>query len=55
MRSPYFFDQSSATWYNWKESHSEQFYLYSELLFLSALNLILSLKIYQKTSKNYSN
>ena len=31
-----------AVWYNWKESHSEQFQFFAELLFLFALNLILS-------------
>ena len=32
----------SASWYNWKGSHSGQLYLLYKLLFLSALNLILS-------------
>ena len=47
MLSPYSFHQSSATWYNWKESHSEQFIFCISCSFLHAPNVILSLKIVQ--------
>ena len=43
--------ERSAAWYNQKESHSGQLKFLHKLLFLSALNLILSLRIIAHLSK----
>ncbi|EEA79858.1 hypothetical protein CLONEX_01296 [[Clostridium] nexile DSM 1787] len=39
------FRKTSANWYNYEESHLEQFHTFQKLLFLPAKNVILHLRI----------
>ena len=45
MQSPYSHGKTSANWYNWKESHSEQLSVFESPALFTALNMILSLGI----------
>ncbi|RGM16915.1 hypothetical protein DW243_13760 [Mediterraneibacter gnavus] len=45
------FRKTSANWYNYEESHLEQFHTFQKLLFLPAKNVILHLRIISYSSQ----